>query len=84
MKRVQEFSKRALWAMIALWFIGAAVLIAVVLVQLIRGDYTISTGDLTMYISAPMTGGVLGYMIKSGTENKEKIRHGGTLEDRSI
>ena len=32
-KRLREFSKKALAAMIVLWFIGAAVVIAVVLTQ---------------------------------------------------
>lgn len=82
--RLQEFSKRALWAMIALWFAGAAVLIAVVLVQMIRGDYMVNTGDLTQYISTPMTGGILGYMLKSAAENREKIKRGRPQEDRSI
>lgn len=84
-RKFVEFSKRALLAMIALWFVGAAVMFAVVLVQLIRGDYMVNTGDLTMYVSAPMTGGILGYMLKSATENREKIKGGRPpREDRSI
>lgn len=84
-RKFVEFSKRALLAMIALWFVGAAVMFVVVLVQLIRGDYMVNTGDLTMYISAPMTGGILGYMLKSATENREKIKGGRPpQEDRSI
>ena len=71
---LKEFSKKALFSMIFLWFVGAAVVIAAVLVQLIRGDYTVSTTDLTTYICTPMTGGVLGYMLKSAVENKEKIK----------
>ena len=73
-KRFKEFSKKALAAMIVLWFIGAAVVIAVVIAQVVRGDLTVNTTDLTTYICTPMTGGVLGYMLKSTVENKEKIK----------
>lgn len=73
-KRFKEFSKKALAAMIVLWFIGAAVVIAVVIAQVVRGDLTVNTTDLTTYICTPMTGGVLGYMLKSAVENKEKIK----------
>lgn len=83
-RKFKEFSKRAIVAMIALWFAGAVIMFAVVLVQLIRGDYMISTGDLTMYVSAPMTGGILGYMFKAAAENREKIKGGRPQEDRSI
>ncbi|MBQ4598319.1 MAG: hypothetical protein IJB19_00220 [Clostridia bacterium] len=79
-KRFKEFSKKALAAMIVLWFIGAAVVIAVVLTQVVRGDLTVNTTDLTTYICTPMTGGVLGYMLKSAVENKEKIK--GNIPER--
>ncbi len=72
----KAFSKKALFSMIVLWFIGAVILIAVVLAQLLRGDYTVNTTDLTTYVCTPMTGGVLGYMLKSAIENKEKIKGG--------
>ena len=70
----KEFSKKALFSMIVLWFIGAAVVISVVATQLFRGDLAVNTTDLTTYICTPMTGGVLGYMLKSAVENKEKIK----------
>ena len=80
-----EFSKKALTAMIVLWFLGAVVMIGVVIVQLIRGDYMISTGDLTMYFAAPLTGGVLGYMLKSAMDHRDKNKGGiPPQEDRSI
>lgn len=79
-KRFKEFSKKALAAMIVLWFIGAAVVIAVVIAQVVRGDLTVNTTDLTTYICTPMTGGVLGYMLKSAIENKEKIK--GNISER--
>lgn len=73
-KKPKEFSKKALAAMIVLWFVGALTCIFVVLVQVLRGDMTVNTSDLTMCICTPMTGGVLGYMLKSAAENREKIK----------
>jgi hypothetical protein len=67
-----RFSKKCITAMIILWFLAALVCIAVVAVQLIRGDMTVNTSDLVSAVSIPMTGGVLGYMIKSAIEDNRK------------
>lgn len=80
----REFSKRCLVAMIFLWFLGALVGIGVVAVQVLRGDMTVSIGDVLMYIGAPMTGGIVSYMIKSAAENREKIKGQKPEEDNSI
>ena len=69
-KQFQRFSKRCIGAMIVLWFIGAVFGFAVCAVQLFRGDMTISIGDVLAYIGAPMTGGIISYMIKSAFEDK--------------
>lgn len=91
--RFQEFSKRAIVAMIALWFAGAvfgALVVAVELNAMFRSfdSYgnmvSVHLPELLLYISAPMTGGIVGYMIKSSAENCEKIRRGRPQEDRSI
>ena len=50
--------------MIVLWFIAAFVCVAVVTVQTVRGDVSVNTSDLVTIVGIPMTGGVLGYMIK--------------------
>lgn len=76
----KEFSKKALTAIIILWFVGAAFGIATVCVQLYRGTEYISLSDVLLYIGAPMTGGVIAYMIKSATENKQKIKQGTDSE----
>ena len=80
-KKPLEFSKKALAAMIVLWFFGAAVCMFVVLVQLIRGDAIINTSDLVTCVCAPITGGALGYMIKSALENREKIKKESSYEE---
>lgn len=74
--KLQEFSKRIIVALAIMWFIGASIGIAVVLIQIIRNDLTVNLSDLLMYIGAPMTGGIMTYMLKSAFENKEKIKKG--------
>lgn len=73
-KKKREYSKAALAAMIVLWFIGAFFGMAVVVWQLITASYTVNIGDVLMYISGPMTGGIVTYMVKSALENREKIK----------
>ena len=80
-KRFKEFSKKALAVMIFLWFFGALFAFAVVAVQIVRGDLTVNLSDLLLYISTPMTGGILGYMLKSAVENREKIKKENTYEN---
>ena len=71
-KPFKQFSKKCLGAMIVLWFIGALFGFAVVSIQAVRGDMTVNLADLLMYIGAPMTGGIVSYMIKSALEDKTK------------
>lgn len=73
-KKMVAYSKRVIAAMIVLWFAGAAFAGIVVSVQLFRKDYTVSIDSLLNYIGMPMTGGIVGYLIKSAIENKEKIK----------
>lgn len=73
-KKKRECSKIALTAMIVLWFIGAFFGMAVVVWQLVTAAYTVNIGDVLMYISGPMTGGIVTYMVKSALENREKIK----------
>lgn len=76
----KEFSKKAIISMTFLWFFGALFAFFVVAYQLFRGDMTVALSDLLLYIGAPMTGGIVSYMIKSATENKEKIKGENTYE----
>ena len=71
----REYSKRVLSAMIIMWFVGAVIGLATVVVQLVRCDTLVSLSELLMYIGAPMTGGIVSYMLKSAFENKEKIKY---------
>ena len=72
---IKEYSKKILTAMIVLWFLGALLGFAVVIVQLQRADMMVNLSDLLLYIGAPMTGGIVSYMLKSAFENKEKIKN---------
>ena len=60
--------------MIILWFFGAVFGFLTVSVQVLRADVTVSLSDLLLYIGAPMTGGIVSYMLKSAAENREKIK----------
>lgn len=64
----KEFSKKVITAMTLLWFVAAVFGGIVVWVN----GYGLEA--LLSYVGAPMTAGILGYMIKSATENKEKIK----------
>ncbi len=70
-KKFVQFSKRCLAAMIVLWFLGAFFGFAAVTVQILRGDMA-ALGDVLAYIGAPMTGGIVSYMLKSAMEKKKE------------
>ncbi len=84
-KRVKltEFSKRMVVALCVMWFAGALLGAAVVIVQTVRGDYNVALSDLLLYIGAPMTGGIVAYMLKSAFENKEKIKRGAEPQEEN-
>ena len=73
---MKEFSKRVVLALIILWFLGAIFGGIVIVVQLYRDSYTVSLDALLTYIGTPMGGGIIGYMLKSAFENREKIKSG--------
>ena len=93
MKNLKEYSKRVLALMIALWFIGAAFGSVVIVIELAAtligsGEYsialTVHLPELLTYIGAPMTGGIIGYLIKSAMENREKIKKNDEYSLNSI
>ena len=71
--RIKEYSKIILGAMTVFWFLGAIFggILAAVAAQ--AGDFA-ALDSVLRYIGAPMSGGVVSYMIKTAAENKEKIR----------
>ena len=71
-KNFVRFSKKCITAMIVLWFVSALTCVCVVITQLVRGDMTVNTADLVNCVGMPLTGGVLGYMIKSAVEDNKK------------
>lgn len=82
-KRVKltEFSKRMVVALCVMWFAGALLGAVVVIVQTVRGDYNVALSDLLLYIGAPMTGGIVTYLLKSAYENREKIKRGAEPQE---
>lgn len=72
--RVKEFSKRILAAMAFMWFVGAVYGMAFEIVVLCIAPEMASIDGLLVYVGAPVTGGLMTYLIKSALENKEKIK----------
>lgn len=79
--KLTEFSKRMVVALCVMWFAGALLGAVVVIVQTARGDYNVALSDLLLYIGAPMTGGIVTYLLKSAYENKEKIKRGAEPQE---
>lgn len=83
MKNLREYSKKIIRLMIILWFAGAVFGAAVIVIEIIgvlRGVDSYSMGltihlpELLNYIGMPVSGGIVGYLLKSAFENREKIK----------
>ena len=80
-KALQEYSKKVLSLMIILWFAGAIFGMAVIVYQAFAVPEYLTLDSLLNYIGLPMTGGIIGYLIKSAVENKQKIINRPTDEE---
>ena len=67
-KKVKEFSKRVIVAMTLLWFVAA------IFGGVVVWKHNYGLESLLTFVGTPMTTGILGYMLKSAFENKEKIK----------
>ncbi len=74
MRKLKQYSKRVVTAMIVAWFAGIAFGMGVTVWQMIRAPDAVSLDSLLTYIGAPMGCGIAGYLAKSAFENREKIR----------
>lgn len=74
MRKIKQYSKRVVTAMIIAWFVGIAFGMAVIVWQMIRAPDAVSLDGLLTYIGAPMGCGIAGYLAKSAFENREKIK----------
>ena len=74
--KLKEYSKRCIAAIITLWFVVALFGIGFNIYQLTHTTTpeAINLDALYGYVGLPMTGGIIGYLIKSAMENKEKIK----------
>lgn len=74
--RLKEYSKKAIAAMIILWFIVAVFGMIVAIYQLSHSysPENVTLDSLFNYVGVPMTGGVVMYLLKSAVENKQKIK----------
>ena len=83
-KALQEYSKKVLSLMIILWFAGAIFGMAVIVYQAFAVPEYLTLDGLLNYIGLPMTGGIIGYLVKSAVENKQKIiNHPPELENET-
>ena len=73
-KHFKEFSKCVITAMIIMWFLIALLGIAVTIYQLLNTPDYVSIESLYNYVGLPMTGGIIGYLLKSAIENHQKMK----------
>lgn len=74
-KKLREYSKRVIRIMIILWFVTALFGMGVITYQLFMSPEYVNLDGLYEYVGYPMTGGIIGYLIKSAVENKQKIKN---------
>ena len=82
--KLKEYSKRCIAAIITLWFVVALFGIGFNIYQLTHTTTpeAINLDALYGYVGLPMTGGIVGYLVKSAMENKIKIKGNiGSNED---
>ncbi len=73
-RRTREYSKRLLTGLIAAWFAGLLYGMLFCLLQWYATPDNTSIAELLTYIGAPMSCGVIGYLIKSAMENRIKLQ----------
>ena len=74
--RTREYSKRLLTGLVIAWFAGLVYGMVFCLLQWRVTPDNTSIAELLTYIGAPMSCGVVGYLIKSAMENRIKLRKG--------
>ena len=71
---VRETSKRILFWMARIWAAGGIYGILYESIRLAISPETATLDALYAYLGLPLTLGVVGYLIKTAAENKEKIK----------
>ena len=77
-----EYSKIILGALTLFWFLGAILGGAIAADAAAHENYS-PLDSVLVYIGAPMSGGVVSYMIKSAGENRERIRSAARSADNA-
>lgn len=76
--RLPTFAKRALYAMLVLWFVGAiygmGYCFAELVISVFVPGYTIHLAELLAYIGAPVGCGLVGYLCKSALESNQAMK----------
>lgn len=79
LKKWREYSKNIIMTMIVLWFFVAVFGMTMSVYQLIKiPEYGFSLDGLYNFVGMPMSCGIVGYLIKSAVENKQKIKNNTT------
>ena len=78
--KLKEYSKKAIAAIIILWFVVAIFGMVVCAYQLAHtySPENVSLDAIFSYVGIQMTGGVVTYLLKSAVENKQKIKKSKT------
>ena len=76
--RLPTFAKRAIFAMLVLWFVGAIYGMCYCFVELVISafvpGYTVHLAELLAYIGAPVGCGLVGYLCKSALESNQAMK----------
>ena len=80
-KTEKQYSKRIIKAMTALWFITAAFAMIIIVIQLFVSPENVSLEGLFTFVGAPVSGGIISYLIKSAIETKTKIKNNPGFND---
>ena len=70
----RQYSKRLITFIFVVWTIGAFVGAVYEFLRLIYSPDTATMDSFYVYLAAPMTGGVVSYLIANTLLNKEKVR----------
>ena len=74
-RKIKEFSKKVIVAMTFLWFVTA------IFGGVVVWFHNYGLDSLLTFVGTPMATGILGYMLKSAFENREKIKQNYERED---
>jgi hypothetical protein len=70
--------------MIILWFTVAVFGAVINIILLLRAPEVVNLDSFYLYIGAPISGGIVTYLIKSAMENTKKIENSNEIESAEV